>query len=420
MRDRVVTAVGALLALLACMAFLLGDGDTQASWPTSVDRGPNGYAALHDWLDAADIPVESLRTVIDELSLATQSGRRLMITTMPHRTPMTPKERRRLRAWVAEGNTLLAMAALNDSPDWIARVDTSTFLDDVSSLAHVRFEPVFDGSGDQVQVGAAGRETAIVFRGVNAHPLNADGDTFEGVSDDVTTIWQAARDPLRLRLPVATEAQFGPNAILHLPSGQGEVFVVALGSMLTTRAIGRADNRHFIASLVRHHAGGGVIFDDYHHGLTAVYDAAALFRDPRLHVSILFVLAAWFVYMVGTWNRLAPVREQATEPGQLDFVRAVGGFLARKLDPVESGRMMFAARFAQIAGEPAGSDARTAAPGAVLARFEHPPWPRLEANPLIDQAVLDALKSDHARLATGNKVDLRQLHNRLRELEQQQ
>ena len=416
MRDRLVTAVGALLALLACMALLLGDRGTPASWPTSVDRGPNGYAALHDWLGTADVPVESLRNAIDVESLAMQSDRRLMITTMPHRTRMTPEERRRLRAWVAEGNTLLVMAALNDSPDWIARVDTSTFLDDVSRLTRVRFEAVPDRSGNEVLVGAAGRETPIVLRGLDVHPLNTEGDTFEGVSDDLTSIWQALPDPLQLRLPVAAEAQFGPSAILHLPSGQGEVFVVALGSMLTNRAIGRADNRHFIAGLVRHHAAGGVMFDDFHQGLTAVYDAAALFRDPRLHISILFVLAAWFVYMVGTWNRIAPVREQATEPGQLDFVRAVGEFLARKLDPVESGRMMFATRFAEITGGSVASDS----PAAVLARFERPPWPRLEANPLVDQATLDALKADHARLAAGDKVDLRQLHNRLRELGRQQ
>ena len=420
MRDRVVTAVGALLALLACMALLLGNEESASSWPTSADRGPNGYAALHDWLDAADIPVESLRQAIDEEFLTMQTGGRLMITTMPHRTPTTPGERRSLRAWVAEGNTLLVMAALNDSPDWIAKVDTSTFLDDVSSLTRVRFEPVSEQSGEDVSVGAAGRETPIVLRGFDAHPLSTQGDTFEGVSDDVTSIWQALRDSPQLRLPVATEAQFGPNAILHLPSGYGDIFVVNLASMLTNRAIGRADNRYFIASAVRHHAAGGVIFDDFHQGLTAVYDAAALFRDPRLQISILFVLAAWFVYMVGTWNRIAPVREQSTEPGQLDFVRAVGEFLARKLDPVESGRMMFATRFAEITGAPVGSDSRAAAPGAVPARFEHPPWPRLEANPLVDQAVLDALKADHARLATGNTVDLRQLHNRLRELERQQ
>ena len=422
MKDRVVTAVGALLALLACVALLIGDPAPPPSWPTSADRGPNGYAALHDWLDATDIAVESLRDAIDDESLALQPDRRLLITTMPHRKPMTPEERRHLRAWVRDGNTLLVMAALNDSPDWIAKVDTSTFLDDVSNLTRVRFEPVFDEAGDSVRVGGTGNETSIVLNGFDAHPLIGTGDTYEGVSDDLTTIWEALRDPLHLRLPVASEAQFGPSAILHLPSGNGQIFIVALGSMLTNRAIGRADNRHFIASLVRHHVDGGVIFDDFHHGLSAIYDAAALFYDPRTHVSILFILAAWFVYMVGTWNRLAPAREQATEPGQLDFVRAVGQFLARKLDPVESGRMMFATRFAEFAGESAGTETRTSPSPSTVdpAWFERPPWARLEANPLVDRTVLDALKADHARLAAGNKVDLRQLHNRLREFERRQ
>lgn len=418
MKDRVVTAAGALLALLASVVLLVGERAPPASWPTSADRGPNGYAALYDWLDATDIAVESLRHAVDDQSLALQPDRRLLITTLPHRKPMTPEERRRLRAWVDDGNTLLVMAALNDSPDWIAKVDTTSFLEDVSNLTHVRFEPVLDEAGDEVPVGGPGNETSIVLHGFDAHPLVGTGDTFEGASDEVTSIWKAVRDPSHLRLPVATEAQFGPGAILHLPSGDGQVFLVALGSMLTNRAIGRADNRHFVANLMRHHMGGGVIFDDFHQGLSDVYDAAALFGDPRLHVSILFLLAAWFVYMVGTWNRLAPVREEQSGVGQVEFVHAVGGFLARKLDPVESGRMMFATCFAEIAGEPGGPGSRTSAPPS--ARFEHPPWPRLEANPLIDQTVLDALKTDHARLAAGNKVDLRRLHNQLRKLEQRQ
>jgi len=401
MKDRLVTAAGALLALVASIAILVADRPPPISSPTSSDSGPNGYSALQDWLAEAGIPVASLRSRIDQESLEMDRGD-LMITTMPHRIRMRPEETNYLKAWVGHGNTLLVMAALNDQPNWAGQTATKTFRGDVAELTGLQFEAVERGTGGDIRVGMPGRQTPIVLNAFQGHPLNRNSETFEGVTDNPTRIWSTMPLSGRLRLRLAEEADHEPVAAWHLPFGSGHILFVGLGSMLTNRAIGRADNRQLVVELIRHLVPGRVIFDDKHQGLSSAYDPSAFYRDPRLHISVLFVLGFWMVYMVGSWNRLAPPRPETPVPGQQDFVRAVGGFLARKVDPVECGRMMFASRFSEMAGRPVP--------------FDQPPWATLRANPLVDQALVDRLIGDHTRLSAGDKVDLKKLHNRIRAL----
>ena len=46
-----------------------------------------------------------------------------MFTTLPHALPVRPQEATQLDAWVARGNTVVVMAALDDTPLW-ALADT--------------------------------------------------------------------------------------------------------------------------------------------------------------------------------------------------------------------------------------------------------------------------------------------------------
>ncbi len=46
-------------------------------------------------------------------------GGNLSITTMPYRMSARSNEIQRLRSWIVGGNTLLIMAGLADTPEWI-------------------------------------------------------------------------------------------------------------------------------------------------------------------------------------------------------------------------------------------------------------------------------------------------------------
>ena len=401
-RDRLTTALGALLALVAVIAVMLAGYDPPPSLPTSVDSGRNGYSALREWLGESGIATASHRRQWQ--ALEEYGNGNLFVVTLPQRQRLRHGEAANIGQWVADGNALLLMAALNDTPDWsLAAPALRFFEDDLEALAALRFE-AREVDGEPLQVGAEGEEVRLELDAVEAHPLAAGVSTLAGFTDGPASVWQVAAAHEDVRLRMAVDRQHGTDAFWHIPLGRGHIFVSALGSLFTNRAIAEADNAVLFANLVRHHLAPGraVIFDDMHQGLSALYDPADFFRDPRLYASIAFVLALWFLYMVGTWNRLAPVRDAQEEPSQQDFVRAVGGFLARKLSSVDVGRMMFASWFSALQGRPT--------------RFEQPPWGRLEDNPLADEAQLTELKEAHARLRAGRRVRLRQLHNRIRRL----
>ena len=402
MRDRLTTVLGALLALAAVIVVTLAGYNPPPSPPTSVEPGKNGYSVLRDWLDESGVATASHRHPWE--ALEEYGSGNLFIVTLPQRMGLRRGEAPNMQQWVANGNTLLLMAALNDTPDWsLAAPALDSFEADLEALAALQFE-AREENGEDLEAGATGEETRLELAAVEAHPLAAGVSTLAGFTDAPASVWEVAVAHEDVRLRVAVDSQHGTDAFWHIPLDGGHIFVSALGSLFTNRAIAEADNAVLFANLVRHHLAPGkaVIFDDMHQGVSAQYGPADFYCDPRLHISIAFVLALWFLYMAGTWNRLAPVRAAPEDPGQQDFVRAVGGFLARKLSPVDAGRMMFASWFSALQGRPTS--------------FEQPPWGRLEDNPLADEALLTALKEAHARLRAGRKVSLRHLHNRIRQL----
>ena len=399
MRDRLTAALGALLALAAVVVVALADYDPPPSLPTSVESGRNGYLALRDWLHESGVATASHRHPWE--ALGEYGSGNLFLVTLPQRMSLRRGEAANMRQWVVDGYALLLMASLNDRPDWsLAAPALGAFEADLDALAALQFE-AREENGEDWMVGATGEESRLELAAVEAHPLAAGVSTLAGFTDALASVWEVAVAHEDVRLRVAVDSRHGTDAFWHIPLGRGHIFVSALGSLFTNRAIAEADNAALFANLVRHHLAPGkaVIFDDMHQGLSAQYGPADFYRDPRLHISIAFVLALWFLYMAGMWNRLAPVRDVPEDPGQQDFVRAVGGFLARKLSPVEAGRMMFASWFSALEGRPT--------------RFEQPPWACLEDNPLADEALLTALKDAHARLGAGRRVPLRQLHNRI-------
>ncbi|MGH8581752.1 MAG: hypothetical protein ACREWG_02990, partial [Gammaproteobacteria bacterium] len=64
MSDRLLNALGAMLALLVLVVLLFpgpGPRSGNDSRPTSADRGRYGLLGLKRWLEQAGVPVRSLR-----------------------------------------------------------------------------------------------------------------------------------------------------------------------------------------------------------------------------------------------------------------------------------------------------------------------------------------------------------------------
>ena len=407
MNDRVVTAAGALAALLLVFGlFYQPETEPTVSKPTTIETGPNGYLGLARWLASQHVSVVSFQERLTNLFDANiAASGNLLITTMPHELPIEVEELSVLKDWIGVGNTLVVMAALDDTPDWSLLNETDAFLDDVEGLSDTRFEAATDDEDEPILIGEFNATTVMTLLPSLEHPLMDGVVSLAGVTDSVASVWIAAEDSIVAGVAFAREATTNTDAAWEIPVLNGRIIFMATGTLLSNRALGSADNRRFVANLVRWHVapGGAVIFDDMHQGLSILYDPDAFYQDSRVGVTLLFILAFWFVYMVGTQNRMTPIVQRSVEPQQGDFVTAVGGFMARKLNPVDAGLLLFDNWFSEIR-------ARTGLGANQL------PWRQLVANPTVDPELVATLESTHERLREGGKVDLAKLHNAIQHL----
>jgi Domain of unknown function (DUF4350) len=418
MRDRLVTLLGALLALAIVYAlFFQRPGEPPVTKPLSAEAGRNGYLGLWTWLEREHVRVVSLRdrySTLREHASPSQRGNVLLVT-MPFRTPLRRSEIEPLQAWLRDGNTVLVLAALDDSPDWLPLADQTDFRNDLAALTGLRFTTPSEEAAARA---AEPRQpaprrlparppiearTAIEIEPAVEHPLLAGVSPLRGYSDDASEVWSAYKpDASGLVLRLATESSSGNDALWERPYGRGEIVVAASGSLLANRNVGEGGARELVRNLLRYRLGegGAVIFDDMHQGLSSLYDAAALLRDPRLRYTIWFVLAAWLVYVLGASNRLAPPRTPRSVPRQGDFVAAAGGFMARRLERGAAGRLLLDEWLDEVRrarGLPRGT----------------PLWAELERTPTLARGVYEELHGYEQALADGGAVDLVRLHNTL-------
>lgn len=206
MNDRLVTVLGALIAVAIVVGLFVQTPDRSSiTKPTSVETGTNGYQAIMRWLEMHDVDTVSFRKrhqALDDLSPAAGN---FMISTLPYSEPVDPGEVDALRRWIAEGNTLLILAALDDTPQWsLSGIDTESFLGDVEAISGTRFEALFDENDEPVLLGNSLSETKInlMERRPADHPLLAGVSSLMIVTDSVTSLWQPASGSQSPGIPI--------------------------------------------------------------------------------------------------------------------------------------------------------------------------------------------------------------------------
>ncbi len=410
MRDRLVTLAGALLALVVIYGLFFAEQEVpEPARPVTTEVASNGLVALKTWLDGEGVATLSLRERYPELAahpeLPAATGNVLLVA-LPYYRPPREAEVAELKSWVQAGNTLLIMAALNDTSDWSTAVP-SRLIDDLGSVADTYFRAInedgddyrspllslFDDDPDAERYAVEPRE---------GHPLVEGIERMAAESDMVTSIWVPdAYNNGDLILELATIPLTGTPLIWQRKTGDGQTIIVGSGTMFTNRAIARADNRRFIANVVAHHLGpdGRFVFDDMHQGLSALYDPDAFYSDSRLHTTIWFVIGFWLLYVVGSSNRLLNPRAETLALRQTDFVQAVGGFISNNSSKTDAGLWLFRSWFNDVRRH------------LHLPTNGEPVWSELDGLRTLDPKLLGRLKRQHARLSTGRALDLVDIHN---------
>lgn len=440
MRERLVSLLLALAALLAFHALWLRPGsafdpDADVARPTTVEKQGNGYAALFEWLQDNRVRTRSLRdryTALEDLDITPRGN--LLVLTLPAVEVFRHEEYGALDRWVRRGNTLLIVAALLDQPGWgarrasgaVAEIESLTGLefetaesrrqrlDDTPLAQRVREEDEREArreAGEDVPEEAEPTEEAavperILLTATGPHVLLRDVGTLHLDTDYAGGDW-SLRMPYDSFALTLARTERGEGALFEQRLGAGHVLVSAGGSLFTNRALGDADNAQLFANLVAAYVArdGVVMFDDLRQGLSASYNPARFYRDPRLYQTLFILIGLWLVWVVGSTRLRAPATA-SFDPSEADLVRHAGGLIARTVATHHTALRLFDRFFAGVARVVRGATGTLHPERGEL-------WQWLERHAAILPQELDQLKNWYAAAHAERKVPLVPLQNLL-------
>lgn len=404
-------SLGGALAALVFLIFILTPPKPRLpefSKPTSEDQGRYGLYGLKQWLQHTGVPHISLRKAYPELEKAVgPKGNLLIAYGIASVTPLH-QETEFLSQWINKGNTLLLLTGENDT-----QLEVNNRL-----LSHFGFEfhlPEDDEQQSEKEKAAKDikksiqklskllRDSAFEDATVQPlidHPLNSGVESIHARRFKPTKQSSSLLSNTALALKLLGDEHFGP-VFWEARFGEGRIYISRYADLFGNVNLGKKDNARLFANLSNISLGpqGQVIFDDFHFGLSDLYDPDAFFADSRLHNTIWFVFAFWVIYILGHGNRYGPPQKTKTFVKGEDFIRAIGGYFAQSVDRWSAAESLYKHFF---------NDVRTIYKHP---RNGQPVWDLLARNPRVDAKLLQLCKSSFYK--QDPKVDLIQLQNRL-------
>lgn len=410
MRERLLVLVLAAGALALFYALFFPKPQRQRlgfenGLAVTTDTRPDGYGAVWQWLGKEHIPRVSLRLQYDRLGGSLAPRGNVMLVTLPQRVVPREAELEALESWVARGNTLLIVAALDDTPPWAIGTFDALMKERIQRLTGLGFSTTTRAkSGPQEY-----RAGKLEIRPNGNFPLLGGIRHLETLHYPSRS-WHGTMADERLPLQLASRSDDAEPVIWLERSGAGQIILCTVASLFSNAGVLRADNAQLLANVIAWSRGsrGTVVFDDAHQGLTAFYDAKAFFADPRLHATLGWIVLLWLAFVLGS----QPLRVRSREWRPLDetaYVEAGGRYLAAVVPPAEAAQRLIddfldwlRARLRLQFGD-SGDAARAI-------------WQWLEAQPAVSTAEYRKLQDCYASACADEGVDLARLQNLLAQL----
>jgi Domain of unknown function (DUF4350) len=407
-------ALGAFLMFYILFFPKPASPETAPARPTSAQTRPDGYQVAWLWLKSAGVPVaawrESYRGL--ERAFSAPGGGNLLLTLLPHELEAKPAEILSLEQWVRKGNTLLVMAALDDTPAW-AVPDGSRLIDEVNRLSGLKVQLSDANTKQDVRARLRSglrnllRDRTSIIEARGMHPLLRDVHSLRATSEYPAARWRAAAADGAAVLEIANIQGSDDAAIWLRREGKGQVITIGFAGLFSNRDLSAADNGRLLSNILAWslQPGGAVIFDDAHQGVVDYYDARAFFADPRLHRSIAWLVFLWLVFVLGI-QRLR-VHAPSWRPVDITaFIGVSGDFLASTTTPAAAAARMLANFFNAIRRR------------LNLREDGVPVWDWLAQQPAVDAREVRALRKWHARAQSQKRVDLLKLQSLIRQVQE--
>ena len=424
-------ALGAL-ALFYTLLFPKVQTRSAAAAPLSTERGPEGLAAAAQWLRQAGIPVVSLRDRYSALAGVSSPGQgNLLITSLPERVPMRAAEQAQLLHWICSGNTLLLLAAIDDTPAWAATGGDA--IGTATTLTHIDFNagapaprsqtgpqsksPPQAAQSAQSTQGPTPDAAAVLNALLQPGPVWAQPRGSQALMRGVHRLRVISALPAAARrgtpsaqvgvLAIAERLAPSPrDAVLWVePYQAGQIILSAFAGPFSNGQIDAADNAQLLANIVAWSRAprGHVIFDDAHQGLVDFYDPKAFFADPRLHHTLEWILLVWLIWVLGS-QTLRSGQALWRPTAATTLMEASARFFSARVPANSAAQYMLGNFFDEIhrrRGEPEDGSA---------------PWQWLAAQPGLAPESLARLQELHARVQARAPVSLSRLQNLLSQI----
>ncbi|HEV2701892.1 MAG TPA: DUF4350 domain-containing protein [Steroidobacteraceae bacterium] len=413
MKERLITLGLAACALLLFWMLFLPKPAAPPNAPPPLTTGADdeGYMGMFGWLAVTKVPSLVLHQRFDRLSDKAVSPRptgNLLIVTLPFKVVVHPEEFQALDRWVDAGNTLLVLASLDDTPLWDAVSDN--FLPDLTRITRMTFNAKGPASKTSTQGTAASSLLTPAGSEIELQPSGRIA-VLHGVARLATlsrlpsTQWQAGAQTFAPVLELARRRDTAEPVMWLKSNGHGAIILSAYASLFSNNVIGKADNAQLLANITAWslQPGGRIIIDDAHQGALDEYDAAKFYADPRLHRTLLWLVALWLAWVLGAQalRAAAPNRSGLDESATL---RMTARFFAGVLRPVASAQWLLDEFFERLRRRHG------------LLHGARPPWEWLQAHAGVVGTDLEELRDLYERTQSGHRVSLVRLQRTISQI----
>ena len=329
MNERTRNLLGVSVSLLIAWVLFSPPAHFEAvSEPTTIDRDAKGYFAIYQWVKQSSYNAVSWRRRFYELP---ETRGNVMIMTWPVSKHIEADEWDHFRGWLQQGNRLIVLVSTNYTEDWmlertgspwdlLEEIGWDAADEDDETGPDVAHEDEAAQSESESEEEASASWSAEVAEGLKTltekrkftpsfqHPL------FEGVDEiELLLPWTLSRDYFSgnpvTGMPLLEDEDGVLAWLLSSEEIPGGVFVFGSTDVFGNQGVFEVGNRMLLNNLLAHtaYSGSTIYFDDFHQGLTEVYDASSLFSDPKFWASLAGVIVFWMASMVLYKPRLGPV-----------------------------------------------------------------------------------------------------------------
>ncbi len=257
------------------------------SMPVSEDKGQQGLSALQQWINEKSIPAQVLQSGYDSL---TDKGNTL-ISVLPATIPPGPKEQARLSDWVRQGNHLILLLAVNDTPHWRNKLNIESLH---NTLNRFDLELVELPSGDtQEDIG----QSRVALESRINHPLTHNLHSLSVVANrPIKPMQLLGKAQPTSSIILLREKQSQIPVAWHTLYGNGHITLFTVSSLFANQNMDNPQVIQLFENMINFYGNNAsrVIFDDIHHVAQA---GISIEKSVYMH-PLLLLLVGYLLYLL--------------------------------------------------------------------------------------------------------------------------